>query len=51
MVDRKVKFRDGLVKFCENQYQIDFGQLSDVQRGAGFLLFYIRIWVMKEKTE
>lgn len=37
----KPKFRDGLTQFCKTEYGIDFGQLSDVQRGEGFILFYV----------
>jgi len=41
MSDLKAKFRDGLIHFCSSNYQIDFGKLSDVQRGEGLVLFYI----------
>ena len=41
MSEKKAKFRDGLSTFCKDLYKIDFSALSSVQRGEGFVLFYV----------
>ena len=48
MSNLKAKFRDGLTDFCFKNYEIEFGNLSDVQRGEGLILFYVSTILAKK---